>query len=98
MKNPDITFSVRAKVNTAQNDMHQKNDCGTLQFDVAGIPIMMMKSQANAFKGLCIVEASRNEYFGGVNSKNYRSDVVSDPSWMELWCLCSSQAAETRNF
>ena len=98
MKNPDITFNVRATKNTASTDMIQKNEYGVLQFDKDGYPIMMLKPQALAFEGLCIVEASRTEYFGGIDSKSYRSDVIANPTWMQLWFICASQAEKTRDF
>ena len=42
--------------------------------------------------------ADRDEFFGGINSKQYSSPVVDSPTWLKICQLCDQKIKVTRDF
>lgn len=56
-----------------------------------------MKQNVVAFTGLCQVRAERDDYFGGEDSKPFRSKVLLDPTWRQLFAIAKKQQQATRD-
>ena len=56
-----------------------------------------MKQNVVAFKGLCQVRADRDTYFGGEESRPYKSRVLLDPTWRQLFLLAKKQQQATKD-
>jgi hypothetical protein len=95
---PLIGYSIRPDANTPAEDTYQFEKDGSLQFDIDGKPMMLIKDSVTAFRGLCRVEADRNVSIGGKNSRDFKSDLLADPTWLDLWTVCHWQAGTTRDF
>jgi len=48
-----------------------------------------------AVKGKCRFVQRRCEFYGGPNSKNYKSRVVENPTWLQLCALANSMIIKT---
>jgi len=96
--NPIMSYSVYADHTTPTDDMYQLVEGGKPQFNADGTPIMLIKDTATAFKGFCRVEADRNGSIGGIGSMDYRSELLGDPKWVDLYFVAAWQCAKTRDF
>ena len=56
-----------------------------------------MKQNIVAYRGLCQVRADRDEFFGGKDSRDYRSKVLLNPTWRQLFALAKKQQETTRD-
>lgn len=54
-----------------------------------------MKQNIVAFRGLCQVRAERDEFFGGEDSRPYRSKVFLNPTWRQLFAAAKQQQKAT---
>ena len=48
--------------------------------------------------GPCIVEAAADDFWGGEESKSYRSRIIYNPTWGELFRIAVRQQKRTRDF
>lgn len=73
----------------------------TNEFDKAiwdpQIECWWMKQNIVAYKGLCQVRAERSELFGGDASRDYRSQVLLNPTWRQLFALAKKQQQATKD-
>lgn len=56
-----------------------------------------MKQSIVAFRGLCQVRAERDEFFGGDQSRPYRSKVLLNPTWRQLFAIAKKQQQATKD-
>jgi hypothetical protein len=63
--------------------------------DAAGVPIDNLDEVA--VHGRCVLVADANEYFGGPRSREYRSDVLQDPTWLTVVVHANASIAVTRD-
>lgn len=56
-----------------------------------------MKQNVVAFKGLCQVREAADPFFGGEESQSYRSRVLLDPTWRQLFAIAKKQQQATRD-
>jgi hypothetical protein len=54
-----------------------------------------MRQNIVAFTGLCQVRAERDEYFGGSASRPFRSKVLLNPTWRQLYAIARQQQKAT---
>jgi hypothetical protein len=57
-----------------------------------------MKQGIVAFEGKCIVTASADDFFGGSASKDYRSRVLENPTWGQLFSCAKAQQKKTLDY
>ena len=57
--------------------------------------IEYMKRNIVAFQGKCIVTADADDYFGGEESQGYRSRVLENPTWGQLFACAKAQQKKT---
>ena len=57
-----------------------------------------MKRNVVAFQGKCIVTASADDFFGGSASKDYRSRVLENPTWGQLFSCAKAQQKKTLDY
>lgn len=60
--------------------------------------IRYIKRTAVAFNGPCIVTAPADDWFGGEDSRSYRSRLLDSPTWGRLMSVAESQQKATRDF
>jgi hypothetical protein len=81
-----MLFSVGPKKDTPRSDYRtDKHDIST------------MKQQVVAFVGLYVVVAERDEFWGGEQSKDYRSPVLHNPTWGRLFTCAKAAQRHTRD-
>ncbi len=56
------------------------------------------KQNVVAFEDRVVVEASADEFFGGVESRAYRSRVMDRPTWGQLLRCAESQVKRTKDY
>lgn len=57
-----------------------------------------MKQNVVAFTGLCQVRAERDVFFGGEESQPYRSRVLLNPTWRQLFNVAKKQQQATKDW
>lgn len=57
-----------------------------------------LKQNVTAFQGLCQVRADRDQFFGGEDSRDFRSKVLLNPTWRQLFAIAKKQQQATRDF
>ena len=57
--------------------------------------IEYMKRNIVAFQGKCIVTAGADDFFGGEESQGYRSRVLENPTWGQLFACAKAQQKKT---
>lgn len=50
-----------------------------------------------AFHGKAILTSDADEFFGGEKSKNYRSEVIENPTWLQVAVLANAMIRRTRD-
>ena len=50
-----------------------------------------------AIEGMCLLVQSRNEFYGGKASRHYCSDLLTDPTWLDLAVVANAMMAVTRD-
>ena len=56
-----------------------------------------IKQNAVAFWGLCQVQAAADPFFGGEESKPFRSRVLLNPTWRQLFAIAKKQQQHTKD-
>lgn len=56
-----------------------------------------LKQNIVAFRGLCQVRSERDEFFGGVQSRPFRSKVLLNPTWRQLFSIAKQQQRATND-
>ena len=56
-----------------------------------------LKQNITAFTGLCQVRADRDEFFGGEKSRDFRSKILLNPTWRQLFAVAKKQQETTRD-
>jgi hypothetical protein len=51
-----------------------------------------------AIEGRCILRAPRDEFWGGKDSKEYRSDFIDSPTWAQVFSRFGSAMKTTRDY
>ena len=51
-----------------------------------------------AVKGYVRFESERNDFFGGPKSKDYRSKILKNPTWLEVAVYCEKKIRKTRDY
>jgi hypothetical protein len=59
--------------------------------------IRYIKRTAVAFNGPCMVTAEADDWFGGEDSRPYRSRLMQSPTWADLTRVAASQQKATRD-
>lgn len=57
-----------------------------------------MKQNITAFQGLCQVRADRDTFFGGEQSRDFRSKILLNPTWRQLFAIAKQQQKATNDF
>ena len=81
-----IIYSVGPKANTPASDIVNRDGIRYVKRDVV------------AFNGPCIVTAPADDWFGGEDSKSYRSRLLDSPTWGRLMSVAASQQKATRDY
>ena len=81
-----IIYSVGPKGTTPESDIVTRDG------------IRYIKRTAVAFNGPCIVTADGDDFWGGEDSRSYRSRVMESPTWASLMSVAASQQKATRDF
>lgn len=50
-----------------------------------------------AARGRVIITSQRSQFYGGEHSKNYQSDVVENPTWLDVALLANEAIGVTRD-
>ena len=79
-----MRFSVGPRPNTPRS--HYRIDEDGIEY---------MKRNIVAFQGKCIVTAGADDYFGGEESQGYRSRVLENPTWGQLFACAKAQQKKT---
>jgi hypothetical protein len=56
-----------------------------------------MRQNLVAFTGLCQVRAERDQFFGGEDSRPFRSKVLLNPTWRQLFAIAKKQQEATKD-
>lgn len=57
-----------------------------------------MRRSVVAYRGKCVVHASPDDFFGGDESQGYRSRVMTNPTWGNLFTAAKAQQRRTRDY
>jgi hypothetical protein len=63
--------------------------------DEDGVPVDNLDEVA--VRGKCVLVGPANEYFGGPRSREYRSGVLEDPTWLQVAVHANAAIAVTRD-
>ena len=80
-----IIYSVGPKATTPASDIVTRDG------------IRYIKRTAVAFNGPCMVTAEADDWFGGEDSRPYRSRLMQSPTWADLTRVAASQQKATRD-
>jgi hypothetical protein len=69
-----------------------KKDTPREQYVVDKHDISTMKRNVVAFPGKCVVIAEADEFWGGPQSKPYRSKVMENPTWGQLFSCAKAMS------
>lgn len=50
-----------------------------------------------AIPGRAVIVATSDEFFGGAKSRDFQSDVLQDPTWLDLYVVGNAQIKATRD-
>lgn len=56
-----------------------------------------MRQNVVAFQGLCQVRAERTPFYGGDESRPYRSQILLNPTWRQLFAVAKKQQQATKD-
>lgn len=56
-----------------------------------------IKQNSVAFHGLCQVRALRDEYFGGPESRAFKSEILISPTWRKILAVAKKQMQATKD-
>lgn len=65
------------------------------QYKIDAYDIKTMKRNVVAFEGICQVVAERDPFWGGDDSKPYKSKFLRDPTWNQLYACAKAQQKKT---
>jgi hypothetical protein len=63
--------------------------------DGSGVPLDNLDQVA--VKGRCVLVGPADEYFGGPRSREYRSEVLENPTWLQVAVHANAAIAVTRD-
>lgn len=83
-----MIYSVGVNKNTPQEHVIVEKSTGNIN----------MKQTVVAFEGLCQVREEADNFFGGEDSKPFKSKIMLNPTWRQLFNVAKQQQQVTRDW
>lgn len=82
-----MIYSVGASKNTIPEHVIVEKRTGNLN----------IKQTVIAFHGLCQVREEAHEFFGGAKSQSFKSKIMLNPTWRQLFAVAKQQQRATKD-